>query len=123
MKIQILALVLTVFAVTVNANPKPGLFKSVLKFIKNYVNKKASLESKGKDGKPAFCGKYDCPSFIVKNKTDDYELRCYQKAYWVSTIGYGTRKFTLTESPAMPAYDHLTVTYLFFISIFASIIF
>ena len=92
MKAQIFAIVLIVLVGTVNADPGFGFIKKMIKKAVQYLH---APSEKTVDGKPAFCGNYDCPSFNVINKTDDYELRCYDKVYWVSTTSSGTRKFTL----------------------------
>ena len=39
--------------------------------------------SQGPDKK--YCGKLDCPDYVVVNKTDDYELRHYKSSKWVAT--------------------------------------
>ena len=91
MKFHLIVLVLAVLAATVKADPKADLFKGVLKAIKHYVTG-SSHQVEGENGKPGFCGKYDCPPFTEKNKTSEYELRCYQEAFWVSTAGSGYRK-------------------------------
>ena len=35
--------------------------------------------------KPDFCGNYDCPSFTLESKTDEYEVRRYEGGKWVTT--------------------------------------
>lgn len=52
----------------------------------------SSVEAKPSrdDPEPAFCNGLECPHFKIVNKTDKYELRCYQNDYkWVSTIVAG----------------------------------
>ena len=103
MKIQTIAFVLIVVAATSNAefsgilgnfkgflgDKGAGLVKTGLKLVTNFIG---NLKLTTKDGKPDFCAKYECPSYTVKNKTDNYELRCYSGALWASTKGYGYRK-------------------------------
>ena len=39
---------------------------------------------------PAFCHGLECPYFKTVNKTDEFELRCYETDYkWASTIVAG----------------------------------
>ena len=46
------------------------------KVIKNTYHKLCSNDK---------CHGLECPSFTVKKKTDDYELRCYPAYTWVGT--------------------------------------
>lgn len=38
-------------------------------------------------------GSFDLPPYTVESKKDDYEVRRYHEANWVSTISSGARKF------------------------------
>eukprot|EP00794_Sanderia_malayensis_P015730 gene15730-17315_t len=55
----------------------------------NFFGKKQPETKSPESKSPDFCGNYECPPFTVKNKTNIYELRCYEKANWVSTSGFG----------------------------------
>merc|ERR1711893_199687 len=44
-----------------------------------------SLQSDGGWVKPSFCKNLDCPRFNVLLQGEDYELREYEQALWVST--------------------------------------
>jgi len=87
MKTEIFVMVLIVLVGTVKADPGLGFIKKIIKTVAQHFD---GPSEKTVNGKPAFCGDYDCPAFDVINKTDDYELRCYEKAYWVSTTSSGT---------------------------------
>ena len=70
-----------------------GFFQKVLKPTRNVMGElNSESNTERQDGKPGFCGKRNCPSFVVMNKTKHYELRCYRGALWVSTKGFGFRK-------------------------------
>lgn len=92
MKIHVIASFLLVLAVATNAEPNKftDFLSKVLGVVRSAI-KTTSL--KVDNGERSFCGSYDCPSFKVENKTDDYELRCYPAAYWVSTTASGARKY------------------------------
>ena len=109
MRIHTIAFLLIVVAATSNAE-LPGIFSKlnglirgnsgmdiVQKIFKLAGKAITSLTSNGKaktkTGKPDFCSTYECPSFTVKNKTANYELRCYSAAKWVSTKEGGFCKF------------------------------
>nr|AGT42222.1 heme-binding protein 1-like protein [Aurelia aurita] len=68
-----------------------GIFSKVQEIIATF---KKSKDAKPTDqspvaSKPKFCKKRECPPFAEKNSTDDYELRCYEAAKWVSTKANG----------------------------------
>ena len=42
--------------------------------------------------KPWFCHDLECPKYVVINKTERYETRCYPAALWVATAGTGYGK-------------------------------
>ena len=73
-----------------------GIFNNVQKIIAAFQKSK---EAKPTDpaspvaSKPKFCKKRECPPFTVKNRTDVYEIRCYEAAKWVSTKANGNRKY------------------------------
>eukprot|EP00794_Sanderia_malayensis_P015729 gene15729-17314_t len=99
MRLYILAsfVLLVVVATTRADEEKISKNKDAVNFAKKFtklfgtnIGKKQAPKVTSKEDKvPDFCGNYECPPFTVKNKTNVYELRCYEKANWVSTSGFG----------------------------------
>ena len=72
------------------------ILSNVQKIIDNFKQRKVAKPTDLPPpvaAKPKFCKKRECPPFTVKNRTDVYELRCYEAAKWVSTKGQGDRKY------------------------------
>ena len=73
-----------------------GIFNNVQKLIAAFKKSKGVKPTDPLSpvaSKPKFCKNRECPSFTVKNRTDVYELRCYEAAKWVSTKANGYRKY------------------------------
>ena len=109
MKIQLIALLLFAMVAYSQAKPEKSFkhfasFQKGLKTVKDLAKSFLNLITPSKGtrktvemtgGKPKFCKKYECPSFVVKKSSSKIELRCYKSAYWVSTKATGSRKFTM----------------------------